>query len=606
MPTSTPNRGDPQILQQPITILKGVGPRLSAKLAKLGLHQLQDLLFYLPLRYNDYTRITSIDHLQPQQSAVIEGNLLAVDVVVGRRRSLVCKLQDSTGVINIRFYHFTAAQQAKLTPGYRLRCVGEARRGASGLEIYHPSYVVAQTSAALEPLPQTLTPIYALAEGLSQQCLRRLIHRVLALTNDHNLPDLLPQTAMDRRFCLRDVLQYLHAPPTTAAVQQLAAGTHPWQRRLIVEELVAHQLSRLQIRRHYRSLPAPVLAPADCYRRQFIEHLPFQLTSAQRRVAADIGDDLKRSTPMRRLLQGDVGSGKTLVAALAALQAIANGKQVAILVPTEILAEQHRHNLQRWFAPMGIAIGWLSGKQKGRVRHRQQAAIANGDSQLIIGTHALLQQQIQFRDLALVIIDEQHRFGVHQRLSLCHKGQSPHQLIMTATPIPRTLAMSCYADLDYSVIDELPRGRIPVETAVISQKRRLEIIQRIRQACLQGRQAYWVCTLIETSELLAAAAAQDTAANLGQCLPELSIGLIHGRLPAAAKEQIMEDFRRGAIQLLVATTVIEVGVDVANASVMIIENPERLGLAQLHQLRGRIGRGHVASHCILLLSLIHI
>ena len=586
-------------LQQSVTVLRGVGPQLAAKLDKLGLTSVQDLLFHLPLRYSDQTQMTPIGNLQLQQQVVVEGEIMTADIVIGRRRSLLCRLRDNTGFINIRFYRFTAAQKAKFVPGCRLRCVGEVRRGASGLEIYHPDYEISHPSAVLKPLPQTLTPIYSSTEGVSQKQLRRLIDQSLALIDSDNLLDLLPASS-DKAMSLKDVLHYLHKPPKTAVIALLAAGEHPLQQRLITEELVAYQLSMLKVRRHYQSLQITKLKLDKSLAQQFVSSLPFQLTTAQQRVSAEIYSDLNCSKPMMRLVQGDVGSGKTLVAALAALQAIANGTQVAILAPTDILAEQHRQNFQQWFASMNITIGLLSGRQKASVRRAQMSSIASGESQLVIGTHALFQEQVEFHSLALVIIDEQHRFGVHQRLSLRNKGQSPHQLIMTATPIPRSLAMSLYADLDYSVIDELPRGRIPIETAVISQKRRLEVIDRIRHACLQGRQAYWVCTLIETSESLTAEAAEETFDKLRQLLPELSIDLIHGRLKAPEKERAMEDFKTGVTQLLIATTVIEVGVDIPNASLMIIENPERLGLAQLHQLRGRIGRGNTASYCILL------
>ena len=596
-----------------ITALKGVGKQLSAKFAKLNIYTLQDLLFHLPQRYIDRTRVTPIGSLEPNMNAVIEAEIQACDLVFGKRRSLMCRLQDGSGSIILRFFHFSAAQKNNLTPGVKLRCFGECRRGAAGLEIYHPEYErLDQSSSPI--LEQTLTPVYPAAEGITQQRLRALTEQLLTLLDPQALHELLPEALRQQlhQVPLIEALRYLHRPPRDTQVDQLLTGQHPFQQRLAFEELLAHNLSLLRIRANTQQEGAQALRPQPQLRQKLLDQLGFELTHAQDRVSREIATDLAQAVPMLRLIQGDVGSGKTVVAALAALQAIGNGLQAAIMAPTEILAEQHRQNFSRWFEPLGIKVALLTGRLKAADKREQQALIRTGEAQMVVGTHALFQQDVHFADLGLTIIDEQHRFGVHQRLSLREKGESeacpiqtrlhPHQLIMTATPIPRTLAMSAYADLDCSVIDELPPGRTPVTTVVLNRDRRDAVITRVHAACTEGRQAYWVCTLIEESEVLEAQAAEVTAEELKQALADIKVGLIHGRLKAVEKEQIMAAFKAGELQLLVATTVIEVGVDVPNASLMIIENPERLGLAQLHQLRGRVGRGQAQSHCVLLYS----
>ena len=592
--------------------LRGVGPQLSLKLQKLGLHSIQDLLFHLPLRYIDRTKITAIGGIQPLTEVVIEGEIKASDVVFGRRRSLVCRIQDHSGTITLRFFHFNQAQQQSLQAGTKLRCFGEVRRGKAGLEMYHPEYQHLNQSKP-QALAETLTPIYPATEGVTQQRIRDLCGQALQRLDSHQLTDWLPADLGNQTlsYSLVDALRLLHNPPPGTALNLLAEGEHPAQQRLAAEELIAHHLSLLRLRQKIQQQEAPGLAPDKAASQRFLEQLPFSLTAAQQRVATEISADISKPLPMLRLVQGDVGSGKTVVAALAAVQAIANGMQAALMAPTEILAEQHRVNFETWLKPLGIRIAWLTGKLKGKGREVQLGAIADGSAQIIIGTHALFQEGVEFHNLGLTIIDEQHRFGVHQRLALRKKGanlsddplslgSTPHQLIMTATPIPRTLAMSAYADLDCSVIDELPPGRTPVETVVLNNLRRNDVIERVRASCSSGRQAYWVCTLIEESDVLEAQAAEATAQELQLMLSELSIGLIHGRLKPKEKVQIMQAFKDGEINLLVATTVIEVGVDVPNASLMIIENSERLGLSQLHQLRGRVGRGSESSHCVLL------
>ncbi|MCP8901013.1 ATP-dependent DNA helicase RecG [Gilvimarinus xylanilyticus] len=589
---------------RPVSTLKGVGPALAQKLEKLGIYTVQQLLFHLPSRYADRTRVQPIGALQPGVSAVIEAQVRAADVVYGRRRSLVCRVQDGTGSLTLRFFHFSAAQKQRLSAGASIRCFGEARRGAAALEMVHPEYELLD-GASPKPLAQRLTPHYPTTDGLTQPRLRALTQQTLELLEHTPIDELLPQRVRRQlhQIPLADALRLLHHPPANVDQQQLADGVHPYQQRLAFEELLAQQLSMLQFRARARRLQAAPLVDKKGLGEALKQQLPFALTGAQTRVQNEIAQDLARREPMLRLVQGDVGSGKTIVAALAALSAIACDKQAAVMAPTEILAEQHRLNFTAWLKPLGITPVFLSGRLRTKAKREAMALIASGEAQMVIGTHALFQEDVAFADLGLAIIDEQHRFGVHQRLALSEKaatGFTPHQLIMTATPIPRTLAMSAYADLDCSVIDELPPGRTPVATAVIADERRNQVIERVRAACAEGRQAYWVCTLIEESEALEAQAAEATAENLQEQLPNLKVGLVHGRLKAAEKEAVMTAFKAGELHLLVATTVIEVGVDVPNASLMIIENPERLGLSQLHQLRGRVGRGAAASACVLL------
>ncbi len=588
-----------------VTQLKGVGNALADILAKLGIHSIQDLLFHLPYRYEDRTRVIPMGSLRIGDVAVVEGEVMKTDLVMGRRRSLQVTLRDSTGFLVMRFFHFNAAQRNQLAEGARVRCFGEVRPGRAGYEFYHPEYQV--DPPAMPPASEaTLTPVYPLTEGIQQPRVRGLCQQALQYLDRYPIKDWLPPELLaDYQLPgITEAVKLVHKPPAGAPVPQLVEGRHPAQQRLVMEELLAHQLSLLQVREQIQARQALPLLPTGDLTERFLEELPFSLTGAQRQVMKEIRQDLSQPLPMLRLVQGDVGSGKTVVAALAALQAIGAGAQVALMAPTEILAEQHYNNFRGWLEPLGIRLAWLSGKVKGKARQEALDAVASGEARVAIGTHALFQDEVQFNRLALVIVDEQHRFGVHQRLALREKGVggslAPHQLIMTATPIPRTLAMSAYADLDTSVIDELPPGRKPIETIVLPDSRREDIIERVRSACREGRQAYWVCTLIEESEALQCQAAEVTAQELSERLSDLKIGLVHGRLKAQEKAGVMERFKNGELDLLVATTVIEVGVDVPNASLIIIENPERLGLAQLHQLRGRVGRGDQASFCVLM------
>lgn len=588
----------------PLTSLSGVGASQADKLAKLGLETIQDLLLHLPLRYEDRTRLYTINDLQPGIFATIEGEVLRSDISFGRRRMLTCQISDGTGMATLRFFNFNAAMKNSLATGRRVTAYGEIKRGTIGAEIIHPEYRIQGENSEVV-LQESLTPVYPTTEGIRQATLRKLTDQALELLDTVPVAELLPEELSRSLIPLPQALHLLHRPPPDIQLADLEKGHHPAQRRLIMEELLAHNLSMLAVRAGTQSYKALPLHHDDRLKNQFLASLPFSPTGAQARVVAEIEQDLAKSYPMMRLVQGDVGSGKTLVAALAALCAIAQGQQVGLMAPTELLAEQHANNFHQWFEPLGIQVGWLAGKQKGKARQAQQDAIASGQVSMVVGTHAIFQEQVLFSSLSLVIIDEQHRFGVHQRLALWEKGLQqgfhPHQLIMTATPIPRTLAMTAYADLDTSVIDELPPGRTPVTTVAIPDTRRSDIISRVKSACEQeNRQAYWVCTLIEESEMLEAQAAEATWEGLKEALPALNIGLVHGRMKAQEKQAVMQAFKQGEVQLLVATTVIEVGVDVPNASLMIIENPERLGLAQLHQLRGRVGRGAVASHCVLL------
>lgn len=587
----------------PLDSLKGVGGKMQEKLERLGLVTVQDLLFHLPHRYEDRTRVWPIGDLLPGTTCAVEGEIQDSQLLMGRKRMLVCRISDGSGSITLRFFNFTAAQKNSLSAGRLMRCFGEIRPGKFGLEIIHPEYKLLGEEQAGQT-EEALTPVYPTTEGLRQLTLRGLTDQALVLLAEHGVEELLPAGLYPTQISLAEALRLLHRPPPDVALDQLESGRHPAQARLVIEELLAHNLSVLKVREQAQAQASVPLPPAPELVGRLLASLPFAPTGAQRRVVEEISRDLQRGHPMMRLVQGDVGSGKTLVAAMAALQAIGNGYQVGLMAPTELLAEQHAINFGRWLEPLGIKVGWLAGKQKGKAREEALNAIADGSAAMVVGTHAIFQEQVNFHRLGLVIIDEQHRFGVHQRLALREKGERdgvhPHQLIMTATPIPRTLAMTAYADLDTSVIDELPPGRTPITTVAVPDTRRQDVIERVRLACTEGKQAYWVCTLIEESEVLECQAAEETAAELQRLLPGLHIGLVHGRMRPIEKQRVMEEFKAGILQLLVATTVIEVGVDVPNASLMIIENPERLGLAQLHQLRGRVGRGAVASHCVLL------
>ena len=597
--------GISNLAHTPVTTLKGVGPGMAKKLEKINLHTLQDLLFHLPLRYEDRTRITTIRDLLPGTHTNIVGEITDNQIVNGKKRMLVVSLNDGTGVINLRFFHFSASQKNSLSIGSTIRCYGEINRGPRGFEIVHPEYKPLDQDQPLTPVEETLTPVYRTTDGLRQVSLRMLTDQALIRLTRGQVEELLPQEYVLESYSLAQALALIHRPPPETSVIQLEEGKHPAQLRLIKEELVAHNLSMLKLRQTIIEHQAVSLSIKEKLNQDFLASLPFSPTNAQTRVVKEIRQDLLKNMPMMRLVQGDVGSGKTLVAGLAALTAIGQGYQVALMAPTEILAEQHAINFKKWFEPLNIKVGWLVGKTKVKERREALTHIASGEMQLVIGTHALFQEKVIFDKLTLIIIDEQHKFGVHQRLSLREKGafegNYPHQLIMTATPIPRTLAMTAYADLDTSVIDELPPGRTPITTVALPDTRRDDVIERIRQSALnENRQIYWVCTLIEESEVLQCQAAEDTALYLQAQLGELKIGLVHGRMKPVEKQEIMARFKAGELHLLVATTVIEVGVDVPNASLMVIENPERLGLAQLHQLRGRVGRGSIASHCVLM------
>lgn len=595
-------------IRHSLNTLSGVGSRTLELFHQLGLETIQDLLFHLPSRYQDRTRITPIGSLRENDHALIEGEIQVVTVSPGAKASLLCQFADDTGFIYLRFFHFSAAQQNKFQPGARLRCFGEVRRAFRnyGFEIIHPEYRLIHEADAI-PLEQSLTPVYPALKGLSQPSLRRFITESLQiLKNGCQSCELLPESVLVkwRIIDLVSALNYVHRPPPSADVDLLLQGKHPAQERLAFEELVAYQLTLQKSRKQVRSQTAEALTDADDLRQRFLANLGFTLTSAQQRVIAEMDMDLSKSHPMLRLLQGDVGSGKTAVAAMMILRAVANHAQAALTAPTELLAEQHFQNFLRWFTPLGISVGYLGGRQTAALRTKLLEKIANGEISVVIGTHALFQEKVHYSRLSLLVIDEQQRFGVNHRWALRQKGAQygyfPHQLIMSATPIPRTLAMAAYADLDVSIIDELPPGRKPVITALVSNRRRPQVIERVLLSCREKKQVYWVCTLIEDSEALQCQAAEDTAQELQKILGNFTVGLVHSRLPADEKTAQMQAFKNGTIHLLVATTVIEVGVDVPNASLMIIENPERLGLSQLHQLRGRVGRGAAESFCVLL------
>lgn len=584
-----------------VTALKGVGPALAARLKALGISTVVDLLLHAPLRYEDRTTISAIGSLVPGQTVQVEGEVLAVEMRHGRKLQYRVLLADDSGGLTLWFFNPSRGLTERLTRGQRLRAYGAVKGGPAGLDMAHP-----EITPLPAPLDTTLTPIYPTTQGLMQGTLRRLIREALGLwaRQPELLPDLLPARLRAALSLpdLRTALEDLHRP-TQAASTPLAT---PGRQRLVFEELLAQQLAMRRWRAQAEHWQAEPLGTGETLAEQLMAGLPFRLTGAQQRVLGEIRADLARDRPMRRLVQGDVGSGKTMVAALAACAALEAGRQVALMAPTELLAEQHVRNLAQWFTPLGIQVTALTGSQRGMTRRRALADVASGTARIVIGTHALFQEGVVFARLGLIIIDEQHRFGVHQRLALSEKGRQgalhPHQLVMTATPIPRTLAMTAYADLDVSVLDELPPGRTPVHTAAVPDTRRTEVMERLGRACRAGRQAYWVCPLIEASEKLEAQAAEEAHQALTEALPDLRIGLVHGRMKPREKEAIMQAFKAGLLDILVATTVIEVGVDVPNASLMVIDNAERLGLAQLHQLRGRVGRGAVESSCVLLYS----
>ena len=589
--------------QQPLASLRGVGPSMAEKLAARGLLSVQDLWLHLPRQYEDRTALTAIRSLQPGVAAQVEGKVEAVERGFRYRPMLRVAISDEMrGTLVLRFFHFRAQQVAQFSVGARVRAYGTPRPGQLGLEMVHPSYRI--LGEGEQGLNEALDPVYPEVEGIGPANLRKLIGLALERLPDAEALELLPADARDalRLPSLREALLTLHRPPRDADVAALQAGVHPAQRRLALEELLAHQLSLRRQRIALQQQGAQPLHGKGRLVEKLRKSLPFALTGAQQRVYAQVREDLSQPRPMLRLVQGDVGSGKTVVAAMAALLAVEAKRQAALMAPTELLAEQHLNNLKAWLEPLGVRTVWLAGKVTGKARAKALEDVASGEAQLVVGTHALMREGVAFHDLALAIVDEQHRFGVHQRLALRDKGRAgvPHQLVMTATPIPRTLAMSAYADLDVSAIDELPPGRTPVTTIALAAERRPELIERISKACAEGRQAYWVCTIIDDSDEVVAQAAQSTFDALQVALPGLRIALVHGRQKAAQKQAAMQAFKRGEIDLLVATTVIEVGVDVPNASLMVIENAERLGLAQLHQLRGRVGRGSTASSCVLL------
>lgn len=587
------------ILLEPVTTLRGVGAKMASRLTEIGIRSLEDLLFHFPLRYQDRTQVTPIAGLRDQVDAVIKGTVRGAAVTMGRRRTLLVKVEDSTGLLTVRFFHFRQAQVTQFKTGARVQLFGTPRRLGSGTEVIHPEYRLGETADLVEP---ALTPVYPTVSGIGQSTWRKLCGQALAALNRQPPEDLLQGITADR-ITLSEAIAFLHNPPPGTELDRIHRGVHPAQIRLAREELIAHQLTVQGVRDTERKHQAPSITSAAEITQQFIAGLPFAPTAAQMRVAKELAADMAQPQPMLRLVQGDVGSGKTLVAAQATLDTIAAGYQVAFMAPTELLAEQHHANLAGWFDELGLPVAWLSGRIKGKARQAVLEQLEHGQAPVVVGTHALFQDDVVFQRLGLIIVDEQHRFGVHQRLSLADKGadgQHPHQLALTATPIPRSLAMVAYGDLDCSIIDELPPGRQPVTTTLIDSTRREAVIRRVGAACQDGRQAYWVCTAIEESDTLDIEAAEATADQLGSALPGVRVGMVHGRLKPQEKASVMAAFKAGDIQLLVATTVIEVGVDVPNASLMIIDNAERLGLAQLHQLRGRVGRGATESHCLLM------
>jgi len=583
-------------LDDSVRTLRGVGPALAEKLDRIRIHTALDLLLHLPARYQDRTRVRKLAALKVGAEALIAAQVRRSRIAYGKRRSWLVEVEDDTGYLTLRFFHFNERQRKSLQEGMWVQCFGEVRMGPSGLEIIHPEYRA--FPAEPPPPPPTLTPVYPTTEGLAQKRIISLLDQVLDRL-DRWQPPRIDKFLDDHSFAdLRVALRFLHRPPTTATESLLDQA----RARVALDEILANVLALKRSARARQQETTVALPRAQRLGAELLRRLGFELTAAQRRVATEVLLDLERDRPMLRLLQGDVGSGKTVIAAFAAIRAAEHGRQTAIMAPTEILAEQHYLNFSSWLAPLGIEVSLLTGSASRAERRARHAAIARGEVLVVVGTHALFEKDVEFAALALVIIDEQHRFGVHQRMALRSKGMLPHQLVMTATPIPRTLTMALYADMDVSMIDELPKGRQPIETRVVSAARRDTVIDRVARACARGEQAYWVCTLIEESEASDSRGAETTVAELRARFPKLAIGLLHGRLPSAEKARTMAAFAAAEIALLVATTVIEVGVDVPNATLMVIENAERLGLAQLHQLRGRVGRGERASRCILLFA----
>ena len=588
--------------EQSVTSLKGVGKHLADKLTALSINTLADLIFHLPYKYQDRTRVTPLSQLKAGTDSMFCAQIESTSITFGRRRTLVARVSDGTGRMTIRWFYFNRAQQEKIQRLNWIYGFATIRQGREGFEAAHPEYQISVEKPD-NITTDVLTPIYPLTEGITQPRMRRLVSQSLCQLD--SLEDFLESEQLHADFPgLHDALTTVHTPAKDADTQSLLAREHPAQKRLAFEEMLAHHLSLKRIKAKRQSRQSPEFKTDNALGQRFLKQLSFSLTAAQLRVISEINHDLNRQITMQRLVQGDVGSGKTVVAGLSVCHAIAAGYQVAVMAPTELLAEQHFSSFSQWLEPLKVNLCWLSGSVKSAQRKQTLSQIASGEANIVIGTHALFQDEVAYRKLGLVIVDEQHRFGVNQRLALIEKGVPggvvPHQLAMTATPIPRTMAMIFYADMDVSSIDELPPGRKPVETVLISDERRQQLIERVLKACKDGRQTYWVCPLIDESDVIEAQAATEIAAGLSKLLPELTIGLIHGKMTNEQKNTVMRDFRDHSIDVLVATTVIEVGVDVPNASLMIIENPERLGLSQLHQLRGRVGRGDIHSCCVLM------
>lgn len=589
----------------PISHLPGLGDALAKKFNHLGIYTIRDLLLHLPLRYEDRSTYSPIAQITIGEHTTVQGQIIKSEILFNKKRMLICTIRDESGIITLRFMNFYPNMQQNLATGKWVKAYGEVKKGKLYPEMIHPQIQVRDTPQAFSNLEtEKYTPIYGATYGLTQTIIRKFIHLSLILLTRNQTEEIIPKQFIADFPSIEQALNILHEPPLDIDITAFEDSSHPAKRRLIFEELLAYQLSMQLLKSQNQNHLAIPMIVKNHFITPFLEALPFSPTRAQTRVVQEIWHDMALEKPMMRLVQGDVGSGKTLVAALAALNAVENDKQVVLMAPTEILAEQHYHNFTQWFTRLGLTINLLAGKLTAKQKRECYAKLESGETNILIGTHAVFVEQVKFAQLGLVIIDEQHRFGVDQRLTLWQKGikdnRYPHQLIMTATPIPRTLTMTIYADLDISIIDELPPGRTPVTTVVIPNTRRDQVIERIEQACLTGKQIYWVCTLVEESEILSAQAAEVTYRELQQLLPNITVGLVHGKMKPQQKQQIMQAFKQGEIQLLIATTVIEVGVDVPNASLMIIENAERLGLSQLHQLRGRVGRGQATSHCVLM------